>query len=478
MNVNAIDVLPGERVNFTAWCKPGQETGNSDHYTFTFNLGEGNTSEVNISKSEDPIKVHPDVEPQYIDLGEHTATVNVTDDPIEIASDSTIINVVEEYLGVEGTLTEWNYEEINEQLGDDGKLHGYFTVKNIAKENFSDYILNWTLNYTYGGGIVWGSNWSFEKKSGSLEPGESEPVNFSFTPPDTPGDRGATIWFNDSAQPDVVNDGSGIHINYGLVELFPEYHAYYYMEKGDNKTFDQAFWITSTRWETLKWELSDVTFNTKHGDPSNINYGFVPTSGIITPEDSYIGVDLWVNASDEDFTGCDIEVTVYRVDDLGVPDMADNDSVTIHVIAIDPLLLPGDYVSPDDHENTDWRRESMAYDALPRATWSVYKKSDDYWSDELILTLNSAITAKGFRIRARNEEKLDQMKIELYDGSNLVKACSFTDWPNRDWFCENFDGNEYVVNKVKIKFHENAQYTGFYLHRAFVYDFALKQELL
>jgi len=462
---NALDnikIIPGDEVNFTAWLLPGQEKNNSsDHYTFSFDFGQGNTSVVDISKSVNLIKVYPDLEPKYLAPGTYTATVTVTDGSLEIASATTTINVVEEYLRVEGTLTEFDYEEIREQT----VVHGYFTVKNIANkvQGYPDYMLNWNLSAP----TVW-QNLSFETMEGILEPGKNQIVNFSFTPPNDPGEYSSPeIYFYDRNNSNLKATRQ-IWIYYGLVELFPEFGTVCLIKKGSNTTLDDVFWVTSRRFEKLDWEIKSISIT--EGNPSDFEYGFKPSSGTLPPNNSFDSVDLWIDAS-EQFTGCKIHVKVQRKNDVN-----DWDNVTIIIKAVKPDVSEN-YVSPDSHDESDWNREDYAYDEIPILTWAVYKEPGvNDWSDPITLTKGASINIDGFRIRARKEMHLDKMEFTFYNsGTPVLGPLTYTDWPNRDWNDVELE-DSLLVDKVVIRFHEDAPLSGFWVHRAFIYEFYFLQE--
>jgi len=316
-----------------------------------------------------------------------------------------------------------------------------------------------------------GTNWSFEPIEGILTPNRSQIVNFSFTlkPSDLPGDyESPEICFYDRNNTNV-NDDVTVSVYYGLVQIWPNYTTNYLVKKGSNTTLDEVFWITSTRFEKLDWEIASTSV--VGGDTSTFEFGFNPSSGTLPPDNSYANVDLWINAENEDFTGCTINVTFQRKNDIH-----DSANVTIVIKAADPDILQN-WISPDSHVESDWDREDYAYDQMPKLTWSVYKEPGvNDWSDTLTLKKNTPITINGFEIRARKETHLDKMEIKLYNGNTQVgSTLTYTDWPNRDWKVVDL-GGQYTVNKVVIRFHEDAPYTGFWVHRAFVYEFYFLQE--
>jgi len=139
-----------------------------------------------------------------------------------------------------------------------------------------------------------------------------------------------------------------------------------------------------------------------------------------------------------------------------------------------------EFISPNSHIDTNWVDEYKAFDDYyyPHACYhdtgtnAVFNQSSD-WSDWLTLTLNAPTKIKGFRINAKKENNLDQMNVILYNGNTIVYASTFTDWPNNGYKYVEFEGvnKEKIVDKVKIRFHENAPYAGFLIHQAKVYDF-------
>lgn len=136
-----------------------------------------------------------------------------------------------------------------------------------------------------------------------------------------------------------------------------------------------------------------------------------------------------------------------------------------------------EWISPTGNISNDWIDEENAYDD-DTETCAVFKESQNGWSEPLILTLGEVIKIKGFRIRARNEEHLDKMRIRFYheevgeDDAYGEYEREFDDWGNDKWKYVDFEGIEYEeVNKVEIEFHEDAPYTGFSVHKAKVYEF-------
>jgi len=154
--------------------------------------------------------------------------------------------------------------------------------------------------------------------------------------------------------------------------------------------------------------------------------------------------------------------------------------------------IDGDYtnefISPDSHDNSNWKYEDNAYDIYESGndfyhntyTKACFNEIQNGWSDALVLTLNEPKTIKGFRISAKsykdlkgNQIHLDEMKVYLYDEyDNVVDISTFTNWPDGKYKYAEFEGEEKIVKKVKIRFHENdTDDWGFIINRALVYDF-------
>jgi len=146
-----------------------------------------------------------------------------------------------------------------------------------------------------------------------------------------------------------------------------------------------------------------------------------------------------------------------------------------------------EFISPDIHTDTNWIDELKAYDFYTQmghyvyhdtGTYAVFKQPQNGWSDQLVLKLNTPKNIKGFRISAKsykdsqgNQLYLDQMKIWLYNGAACVNTTTFTSWSDGTYEYIEFEGEEKVVDKVVIKFHENDPYWGFAVRKALVYDF-------
>ncbi len=475
LHVLSWDILPGDELNFSAWYKPGPN--NHGPYDFIFNYGDGTTSDpVYVPASQDPIKIYAPENHQYITPDQYIATITVIDygSSGDTAMDTFTIDVVEEYLRVSPGRFIWNFEQLEDQKEEDGKVYDSFEVKHAGNATYTSYTLEWNLTHDT---MRYGTNWTFDKLSGSLEPGESEIVNFSFTPPSVPGDyTGANVSINNINNPDE-STSINFNIYYGLVELLPDSPQIIYIEEGEIATFDDLFWVFSNRWEDLDWVISNITFNESF-NPDLIDYSFIPDEGIIRPGDPLTPVSLYLDASNEQFIGCQMIVTVQRRGDT-IEYTADNDSIYIDIrIRPEGGSNPGsDWVTPDSHIQNWWYWPGRAHDNN-LAGWSAssYRRLHGGWTnDPLILRLDDPITCRGFRINAKAGDNLDQLKVKLYNDDTLQFTKTFSDgqWENHEWTEWDF-GTSKTVNKVEIKQHlSSGTFKG---HWAVVWEFDFLKE--
>jgi hypothetical protein len=495
LHVSSWEILPGtDYLNFTAWYKPGPN--NHGPYDFVFNYGDGSPSEtVYVSASQVPIKICSLSNHNYTAPGKYIATVTVIDhgNSGDTATDTFTVNVVEKYLRVSpdngktqwsgsGTFP-WDFEKISEELGADGKLHGSFEVMNVANETYSPgYTLVW--NITGYDNMKYGTNWTFDRKNGVLGPGENQTVNFSFVPPSIPGDYDPRadwyVYVNN-----VNNPGERVMVDfdiwYGLVEVLPDSKQTLYVEKGNSATFDNLFWVFSNRWEELDWVISNVTFNDSF-DPSLITYSLTPNEGVIHPGDPLTPISLYIDASNEAFTGCTMKVKVQRQGN-DINSTADNDTINISIRLTDfggGGSDPGsEWITPDDHVQNWWFYPRRAHDDnLNSWSASSYRRLHGGWTgDPLILTLSNTINCNGFRINAKAGDNLDQLEVKLYYGITLQFTKTFTagQWNNYDWTEWNSPGGTTkTVNRAEIRMHlSSGTFKG---HWAVVREFDFKED--
>lgn len=472
MYFSTLDILPGERVNFTSWYrKGGFEESPSGYYNFLFDYADGNTSTVNVDYSEDPMKIYAGTENLYNKVGTYNPTVVVLNydgssppEPDEIAVDNMTINViVERYLSVSGS-NNWNHEELDELVDINGRLNGSFLVRNRAKINYSDYQLDWSLKHNVD---ALGDDWRFTPDSGSLQPGESEIVNFSFIPDLLQrGYKNGTVEFKDDNDPDVKQK-RGVRIYYGQVSVLKGWNLVRYFERDQITTFENVFWVHSKRWEVYNWSITNV-----RSDKFNINdieYSFTPDSGTYHPGDRPRSIDLTIELLNKSCSGGRLDLTVINADDE-----YDKTNITMYIKPRD--IGQFTFISPDNHVDTNWTYEEKAYDAAPYITKAVFNEMKNGWSDKLILTLDDPTDIIGFRIRAKNEEKLDKMELIFYnDDVAIADPFIYEEWPDRNWFDDDLNETQLTVDKVEIRFHENALLTGFWIHRAYVFEFYFRE---
>jgi len=315
--------MPGQQYNNGQGAAPlgyGQNGGQGGTYTFTLNYGDGNSQTFPVSYSGIPAPIKVDLGNHlYTALGTYVVTLTVTGDPDaeNAAVDTLTINVAENYLSVLPETINFDYKDV----GNDGKIHGSFVIYNLANKTYSgNYVLDWSLTNSNR----WGTNWTFEPSSGSLQPESKQTVKVSFTPPLSKGD-----YYNKSGNGVVVvNDNNpdensvvNFTLNYGLIELLPDYPMVLYMPSGGTAILDDAFWVYRTRWEKnddgVSWQVCKNSFT-----PGMVT--FIPDGGVIPRGEGPVPVDMKVTASDGVYKGT---VKVCRIGDP-----ADNDTVNITLV--------------------------------------------------------------------------------------------------------------------------------------------------
>jgi len=475
----AFEIIPGGQLNFTAWYKAGPE--NEGPYTFVFNYGDGSQPEppIVVSGSQQPIKAHPNsICHMYTELGTYVVRVTVIDNNGDTATDTLAVKVIERYLGLEGDRFSWDFEKFDRYIGDDGKIHDSFRVINIANSTYSpDAIVNWSidaninkLNNVFGTG-----DWSFDRLGGSLLPGQSQIVNFSFTPNLTKtGEYSASIYVNNTDTDE--SKSVDFIVSYGLVELYPGVADWWrwtsltgyltlLVTKGEINEFENVFWVHSKFWETLNWEVCNKT----HPNIDKITMS--PDEGVINPGDSLIPVKIIVDARNTDFSGGQLYIKIQRVGDE-----ADNDSIEILIKLIDPI--PNEdpvWKTPNSHTLNWWYYPRRAYDD-DSSSFSSYRRLHSGWTgDPLILKLNVPISCCGFRINAKTGDNLDRLEVKLYNDTTLqfTKTFNVNEWNNYDWTYWNSTTGNKIVNRAEIKMRLSSG--TFKLHWAVIREFDFKK---
>ena len=482
VGTNTITLPEGTNtINFTAWYKPGKN--NVGPYDFVFNYGDGGTQTISATASQDVIKISPEMH-SYSVPGSYVATVTVIDygyDSDETTSDTATINVIEKYLSIVGGGFNIDFEKISEYLGTDEKIHKSFEVVNKANSSYPPdvYTIYWNmkLNLKELNEIFGTNDWDFDKTSGVLLPGERQTVNYSFTPNlekkgDYKSDNTSVYNVNKTEE----SYGMSFIISYGIVQLYPSVTAAsglltnpptLLVTKGQVKEFSNLFWVSSKRWETLNWEI----YNKTYSDIDDIT--ITPESGVINPGDPLTPISIIVDASDDDFSGGYLIIKIRRVGDA-----ADNDTIVINIIVMDPLSGEGiTWITPDGNEWNSWKYEGRSHDNnLAQWSASSYRRLHGGWTnDPLILTLDDPISCCGFRINAKAGDNLDQLEVKLYNDntSQFTKIFSASQWGNYNWTEWDF-GTSKTVNKVEIRQHlSSGTFAG---HWAVIREFDFKEE--
>jgi len=489
LHANSWEILPGEALNFTAWYNPGPN--NQGPYDFVFNYGDNSSSGiVTVDGSQQPIKVYPNSSSHmYTKNGTYTVRVTVIDQSNgHTATDTFTVYVVEKYLRLSGDYFIWNFEKINELLGEDGKLHDSFQVKNVAKPKYSNYVLKWNITGYEDGIIKYGKNWTFDSYTGVLGPNENQTVNFSFEPPSIPGDYDLVPW-PDSKWNIFVNNVNipdnrkkiDFDISYGLVKIYPNQNEIgmgkpiLFVTRGEVQTFENVFWVYSNRWEILDWEICNKTYKNPTINDSNIL--ITPSSGTINPGEPLTPISITVDTTnfDQAFKEGDIKITIRR-NNSGVPDNADNDSINITIWIVDfPTGDATNWVTPDRHEQNWWFFPRRAHDNKLQSA-SYYCRVRTGWTDNpLILKLDNPIDCCGFRINAKAGDNLDKLEVKLYNGSSLQFSKTFLagEWNHYDWTFWNSTTGTKSVNRAEIRMHlSSGTFAG---HWAVVSEFDFKK---
>jgi len=469
--VNSIEIIPGDKVNFTAWYMPAEGSGGgSGHYNFVFDYGDGSDPQtIPVDYQDGPIIIHPD-EHLYAAPDTCTVTVTVIDTahPGEAVGDAMPAYIVEKYLALSDNNLQWDYVDV----ADDGKLYGSFEVRNRANVTYSNnYTFSWSIDNIDVVNMKWGTNWTFEPMNGILAAEESQVVNVSFTPPLEKRDyEEANITVINDDKPEE-NKTLDFYVEYGLVEVFPVYTVTVFVMEGETTTLNDVFWVYSNRWEELGWEVSEISL------PDHLLVSCIPENGVIRPGDPPSEIALDIDASDEEFTEGSVEITVQRVGDP-----SDNDSVKIYVKTISGGGGSGptpDWVTPDDHVNNWWAFEGRAHDNKLNKAASYRRSGDDGWTDDsIILTLDSSISCSGFRINAKSGDHLEKMRIKLYRQGTEVQTTELTSWEDDDWEDVIFGSSVGQVDTAKISFKLESGYTygGLDPHWAVVWEFDFLKE--
>jgi hypothetical protein len=470
-------MIPGDKLNFTAWFRAGSD--NEGPYTFVFNYGDDLIETVYISEVQQTIKVHPSSSyHMYTELGTYTVRITVIDNKGDTVTDTLTVKVIEKYLGVAGPFFNnfnWDFERFNKYVDDDGKIHDSFKVFNKANFTYSpDAIVNWSIDNAFINKLnddFGTDDWYFDIMEGTLLPGESQIVNFSFTPNLTKkGDYDTAIYVNNSDTDESIP--VSFIVTYGLVQIYPGAFVWWrwtgnpvlFVRKGEINEFNNVFWVHSKFWETLEWEV----YNKSHPNIDDIT--IIPESGVIYPGDSLTPVSIIIDARDEEFSEDWLIIEIQRVGDP-----LDNDGIGINMILMEPGINNNiGWVKPDSHVLNWWFFPRRAYDNR-MWTASSYRRLHKGWtSDPLILKLDEPIDCDGFRINAKADDNFDKIEVKLFNDNTLQFTKTFTagEWEHHTW-TEWSAGESKTVNRAEIKMHLTSG--TFKLNRAKVWEFDFKQ---
>jgi hypothetical protein len=142
------------------------------------------------------------------------------------------------------------------------------------------------------------------------------------------------------------------------------------------------------------------------------------------------------------------------------------------------------WLSPDRFDGSSWDFEQYSYDDNLN-TCAVFDEGNTDYSDWMTLMLDNPVKLRGFRIQANNyvvnndskkpKNVYDELKLEFYDGSALVKTTSLGFWATQGWQYQRFEGDASdlpTADKVKIRFNGNNEvFKGFVRYPAKVFEF-------
>lgn len=194
----------------------------------------------------------------------------------------------------------------------------------------------------------------------------------------------------------------------------------------------------------------------------------------------------------DDFNEQNLETLLNRFQPEGDLELSEDDSLFFCFIDhggnenVGGWDYDDEWPSPEMHEDEKyWKHENYAYDNDTN-TKAVFNPSIlEYNRDKsefLTLKLDSSINIKGFRIRAKYYKAvkigetiiipsfLDKMELYFYKDNAYRTKITFDKWPDDGWLYHDFNGIEYEVNKVLIRFYKNSN-LGFLTHPAKITEF-------
>ena len=157
---------------------------------------------------------------------------------------------------------------------------------------------------------------------------------------------------------------------------------------------------------------------------------------------------------------------------LQVKDSKEATDTTSVSIVINPVV----WVSPNSDEyNLWWSDRSNAYDDDEGSSSYFGKPLDSGWCDSaLVLKYNNPVDCDGFRIKAKNYDHLEKMKIVLYSSSNQKYSKEFSIWEYHVSWTYQEISDLLNIDRVEISFKLEDGYK-FGSHYAHVYEFDLRE---
>jgi len=237
----------GNNGEVTTLANAGGTSGSiSDDYTFTFYFGDGSIKTVQTSDTT-VILDHT-----YSKIGTFEAKVVVKDGDTTV-NDTVILHVHSSKLTVSPDSMSWSYFDRDEK----GRLYGSIEISYSQDSTKS---VTWRVNETELNSIEWAYDWQFSQDTGTLQPGESVKVDFSFKPKwkeDVSNiDDGYLVVENveDPYEGDYVK----LSISYGSVEIWPDSIKLSKEDFDEDGKCVRYLTIKNTGNKTLRWRITDL----------------------------------------------------------------------------------------------------------------------------------------------------------------------------------------------------------------------------
>ncbi|HDO19771.1 MAG TPA: PKD domain-containing protein, partial [Thermoplasmatales archaeon] len=237
----------GNNGEITTLANAGESSGSSnDEYTFTFYFGDGSIKTVQTSNT---VVI---VDHTYSKVGTFEAKVVVKDGDITV-NDTVIIHVHSNKLTVSPDRMSWSYFDRDEK----GRLYGSIE---ISYSRDSTKAVTWRVNETELNSIEWAYDWQFSQDTGTLQPGESVKVDFSFKPKwkEDVDDIGDGYLVIENVEDPYEGDYVTLSISYGSIEIWPDSIK---LSKEDFDEYGKCvrhLTIKNTGNTTLRWRITNL----------------------------------------------------------------------------------------------------------------------------------------------------------------------------------------------------------------------------